>query len=318
MPKTYAFTVAKETVAKRLDAYLTEKIPSLSRSQAKKIIEGGFVTVNNRSPKTAQKLKEYDQIAVRFPEPRPLETQPENIPLYVLHEDEDIIVINKPAGMVVHPAPGNYTGTLVNALLYHCPSLTGIGGVARPGIVHRLDKGTSGVLVVAKNDFTHQTLSSQFKKHSIFRLYHCLVYGTMESDQGIVAFPIGRDISHRKKMSVRTKKGRESVTNWKVLSRYRDFSWLEIRPQTGRTHQIRVHLSSIDHPVVGDPVYGGVRRLVTLKDESFKTQIKKLNRPILHASVLGFHHPRTKGYIEFTSPLPPEIQEILDALEERV
>ena len=318
MPKTYAFRVAKETVAKRLDAYLTEKISSLSRSQAKKIIEGGFVTVNNRSPKTAQKLKEDDQIAVRFPEPRPLETQPENIPLYVLHEDEDIIVINKPAGMVVHPAPGNYTGTLVNALLYHCPSLTGIGGVARPGIVHRLDKGTSGVLVVAKNDFTHQTLSSQFKKHSIFRLYHCLVYGTMESDQGIVAFPIGRDISHRKKMSVRTKKGRESVTNWKVLSRYRDFSWLEIRPQTGRTHQIRVHLSSIDHPVVGDPVYGGVRRLVNLKDESFKTQIKKLNRPILHASVLGFHHPRTKGYIEFTSPLPPEIQEILDALEERV
>jgi 23S rRNA pseudouridine1911/1915/1917 synthase len=316
MPKTYAFRVAKETVAKRLDAYLAENMPSLSRSQVKKIIEGGFVKVNNCAPKVAQKLKENDTVQVSLPGPRSLNAQPENIPLHIVFEDDDIIVINKPTGLVVHPAPGNYTGTLVNALLYHCPSLTGIGGVIRPGIVHRLDKGTSGILVVAKNDFTHQTLSSQFKKHTIFRLYHCLVYGTMESDQGIVVLPIGRDISHRKKMSVRTKKGRESVTNWKVLSRYRDFSWLEIRPQTGRTHQIRVHLSGIGHPVVGDPVYGGVRRLVNLKDESLKTQIKKLDRPILHASVLGFHHPRTKEYREFTAPIPSEIQIILKAIKE--
>ncbi|MCX5886591.1 MAG: RluA family pseudouridine synthase [Proteobacteria bacterium] len=315
MPQVYQFLVGKEAVAKRLDAYLAENMPSLSRSQVKKIIEGGFVTVNNCAPKVAQKLKENDTVQVSLPAPKPLETKPENIPLNVLHEDEDIIVINKPAGMVVHPAPGNYAGTLVNALLYHCPSLTGIGGVIRPGIVHRLDKGTSGTLVVAKNDLSHQTLSSQFKKHTIFRLYHCLVYGTMESDQGIVALPIGRDISHRKKMSVRTKKGRESVTNWKMLKGYRDFSWLEIKPETGRTHQIRVHLSGIGHPVVGDPVYGGVSRLANLKDKSLMESIKKLNRPILHASVLGFHHPRTKEYLEFTAPLPTEIQEILDIIQ---
>jgi len=318
MPQTFECRVAKEAVAKRLDAYLAENMPSLSRSQVKKIIEGGFVTVNNCAPKVAQKLKENDTVQVRLPEPRSLNTQPENIPLHIVFEDDDIIVINKPAGLVVHPAPGNYTGTLVNALLYHCPSLTGIGGVARPGIVHRLDKGTSGVLVVAKNDFTHQTLSSQFKKHTIFRLYHCLVYGRMESNKGIVSLPIGRDITHRKKMSVRTKKGRESLTNWKMLQDYCDFSLLEIRPETGRTHQIRIHLSSIGHPIVGDPVYGGGSRLANLKDKSLMESIKKLDRPILHASVLGFHHPRTKGYIEFTSPLPPEIQEILDALEERV
>jgi 23S rRNA pseudouridine1911/1915/1917 synthase len=316
MPKTYAFSVNKEAVAKRLDTYLTETISSLSRSQAKKIIEGGCVTVNNHSPKAAQKLKEDDQIEVRLPEPRALETQPEDISLDVLHEDEDIIVINKPAGMVVHPAPGNYTGTLVNALLYHCPSLTGIGGVVRPGIVHRLDKGTSGVLVVAKNDLSHQTLSSQFKKHTISRLYHCLVYGRMESKSGVVDLPIGRDITQRKKMSVRTKKGRESVTHWKMLEDYHNFSWLEIRPQTGRTHQIRVHLSNINHPIVGDTVYGGGRRPVNAKDGPLKEMIKNLNRPLLHASVLGFHHPRTKEYREFTAPLPSEIQGIFKLLRE--
>jgi 23S rRNA pseudouridine1911/1915/1917 synthase len=314
MPKTYAFSVGKEAVAKRLDSYLTENIPSLSRSQAKKIIEEGFVKVNNLVPKVAQKLKEHDTVTVILPEPKPLKTQPENIPLHILYEDEDFIVIDKQAGMVVHPAPGNYTGTLVNALLYHCPSLAGIGGVLRPGIVHRLDKGTSGVLVVAKNDFTHQILSSQFKKHSIFRLYHCLVYGRMESDEGVVSLPIGRDITHRKKMSTRTKRGRESVTHWKALHDYNDFAWLEIRPQTGRTHQIRVHLSSIGHPIVGDPVYSGGRRLANLKDDSVKEKIKKLDRPILHASILGFHHPRTKEYVEFSAPIPPDIQGILKAI----
>jgi 23S rRNA pseudouridine1911/1915/1917 synthase len=317
MPKTYAFSISKDSTAKRLDTYLTEKVPSLSRSQSKKIIEEGFVRVNNQAPKVAQKLKEHDTIEVVLPEPIPLRAQPENIPIHIIYEDKDIIVINKQAGIVVHPAPGNYTGTLVNALLYHCPSLTGIGGVIRPGIVHRLDKGTSGVLVIAKNDFTHQTLSSQFKKHSIFRLYHCLVYGNMGEDTGTVALPIGRDTTHRKKMSTHTKKGRESVTHWKLLHAYDDFSWLEIRPETGRTHQIRVHLTSIGHPVVGDPVYGVARRLANLKNETVKGKIKRLNRPILHAAVLGFHHPRSKEYMEFTAPLPSEIQEILDYLEEK-
>jgi len=317
MPKTYAFSAGKEAVEKRLDSYLTENIPSLSRSQIKKIIEKGFVKVNNLPPKVAQKLKKYDAIKVILPEPTPLKTLPENIPLHIIYEDEDLVVINKQAGMVVHPAPGHYTGTLVNALLYHCPSLAGIGGVVRPGIVHRLDKGTSGVLAVAKNDFTHQILSSQFKKHMIFRLYHCLVYGNMESDTGTVSRPIGRDVAHRKKMSTRTKRGRESVTHWKLLHDYENFSWLEIRPETGRTHQIRVHLSSMGHPIVGDPVYGGVKRLNNLTDQSVKEKIKKLDRPVLHAIVLAFHHPRTKEYVEFTAPLPPEIKSILNALEER-
>jgi 23S rRNA pseudouridine1911/1915/1917 synthase len=237
----------------------------------------------------------------------------EPLPLNILFEDSHLLVIDKPAGMVVHPGAGNYSGTLVNALLHYCRDLGGIGGVLRPGIVHRLDKDTSGILVIAKNDATHRGLSEQFKKHYPARKYLGIVFGQLP-EEGQVNSPIGRHPVHRQKMSARPRKGREARTHWKVLERFRDFCHTEFRLETGRTHQIRVHLSSIGHPILGDPTYGGRRGLAAIEPPALRQGLQKLARQALHAATLGFTHPATKEYLEFSSPLPGDMEEVLGFL----
>jgi len=311
----FLYTVNHHNAKKRLDLFLSEQTLPLTRSQIKKLIGARLVKVNSLSAKASCQVKKGDLIEVHLQEAQEPKVEPENIPLDILFEDDSIIVVNKPAGMVVHHAAGNYSGTLVNALLFHCSFLSGVGGVLRPGIVHRLDKGTSGVLVVAKNDSAHQCLARQFNNRSVKKIYIALVYRQMEEDEGTIELEIGRHYSDRKRMSTRTKQGRLAVTQWKVLQRYKNFSLLEVGIKTGRTHQIRVHLSSYHHPVVGDTVYGSKRGLSQIKDEVIKKRLSTLQRPFLHAHRLGFHHPQDNRYQEFTAPLPTELKEILTILE---
>jgi 23S rRNA pseudouridine1911/1915/1917 synthase len=311
----FHYIVDSRDAHKRLDVFLSEQSLPLTRSQLKKLIAAQSVTVNSTKEKAAFRLKEGDKIELSLPEPREARAEPENIPLDIIFEDESIILVNKPAGMVVHPAPGNYSGTLVNALLFHSSFIQGVGGVLRPGIVHRLDKGTSGVLVVAKNDSSHHNLSRQFKNHSVRKVYTTLVYGKMEADEGSIDMEIGRHSHDRKKMSTRTKKGRIAVTHWKVIRRYAHFSLLEVTIQTGRTHQIRVHLSSTHHPIIGDCVYGSKKILTHIHGDLVRQQCTALKRPFLHASLLGFKHPVTHSYQEFTAPLPALLTKLLTLLE---
>lgn len=301
----------------RLDRFLAECLPELSRSQVKKLIEEGLVLLRGVVVKAGEKLKGGEAIEVTLPPPAPAEALPQEIPLVVLYEDRHLIVVDKPAGLVVHPAPGHPGGTLVNALLHHCTDLAGVGGELRPGIVHRLDKGTSGVLVAAKDDATHQALSRQFKAHSISRRYVALVHGTVAGEAGSIDRPIGRHPTERKKMSSRARAGRRAVTHWRVLARYdRDrLTLLELRLETGRTHQIRVHLSELNLPVVGDPVYGSVGRLHDLADPELRRRLQQLHRQALHARLLGFVHPASGAYLEFESPLPADMREILEYLD---
>ncbi|MBM2837764.1 MAG: rluD [Deltaproteobacteria bacterium] len=308
------YTVAPEDVGQRLDLFLTLKHPSLTRSQIQRLIEEGLVTVNYKLAKASHKIREGDDIEISIPEPDAIEALPEPIHLEILYEDSEVVVINKPAKLVVHPAAGNYTGTLVNALLYHCKDLSGIGGKLRPGIVHRLDKDTTGVLIAAKSDKAHQSLSAQFKKHSVKRKYIALVHGVIKGDKGKIEAEIGRHMSQRNMMSVKTKRGKTAVTHFKVLSRFDQFTLLELTLETGRTHQIRVHLTSINHPVVGDQVYGGKERISGVKEPKIRRVIKKLGRQALHATILGFIHPETNKYMEFTAPIPEDFQIVLDAL----
>jgi 23S rRNA pseudouridine1911/1915/1917 synthase len=284
----------------RIDRYLSEQYPDHTRSAIQKLIDQSQVRVNGKQISKNYKLKSNDQIDISFPEPVEMEVLPENIPLDILYEDDDLLVVNKPKGMVVHPAPGNYTGTLVNALLYHCgTSLSGINGIIRPGIVHRIDKNTSGLLMVAKNDIAHQSLAKQIQEHSFLREYQAVVYGRLKEDSGVIRFPIGRSKVDRKKMCVTTEHAREAVTHFEVIERYQNFTHVKFRLETGRTHQIRVHMAYLGHPVAGDDVYGP------------KKVITQLHGQCLHAKRIGFVHPKSEQWMEFDSLLPEYFQKFL-------
>ena len=305
--------------AVRLDRFLADALTDLTRSQLKKLIDEGHILLDGEPVKAGSRLKGGEVLTVSIPPAAPAEASPQPIPLTILYEDRHLIVVDKPAGLVVHPAPGHAGGTLVNALLFHCHDLAGIGGELRPGIVHRLDKGTSGVMVATKDDATHQHLAGQFKEHTINRRYLALVHGLPAAQAGTIDRPIGRHPVERKKMSGHTRSGRRAVTRWRVVQRYEDqrLTLLELTLETGRTHQIRVHLSELNLPVVGDPVYGSRTRLNAAADPELRRLVQGLDRQALHARLLGFVHPQSGQYLEFTSPLPPELQGILDYLESR-
>ncbi len=291
-----------ENPAERLDAFIAEKT-DISRSRAVKLIEAGNVTVNLKTANKKSPLKAGDRVEIILPEAVPLEAKAEAIPLDIIYEDSDLLVVNKPKGMVVHPAAGNYEGTLVNALLSHCgDSLSGIGGVMRPGILHRIDKNTSGLLMVAKNDNSHNCLATQIKEHSFTREYEAIVYGNIKNDSGTVNQPIGRHPTRRKQMAVVYTNSKPAVTHYEVIERYQCFTHIRCRLETGRTHQIRVHMSFLGHPVAGDDVYGP------------KKAIKELGGQCLHAKKVGFVHPNGK-YMEFESDLPDYFKNFLKKLE---
>lgn len=302
----------------RLDLFLCRELSGETRATIQRLIASEHILINGRPVRSSLKLKGGESISVDIPAPTIAEPLPENIPLEVMYEDGDLIVINKPAGLVVHPGPGNGTGTLVNALLAHCNDLSGIGGELRPGIVHRLDKGTSGVLVVAKNDRTHNALSAQFSLHSIKRIYQALVYGTPKEDTGKIEGVLGRHPTDRLRRSGAVRQGKRAVTRWRVNERYGRFSLMELRLETGRTHQIRVHMSEAGFPVVGDPLYPDGGRFNNLSDPQLRKMISRLGRQALHARILGFIHPAVGEYMEFTSELPDDIQELLVYLRSRV
>lgn len=299
------YIIDEDNVGKRLDLFVSEVSENMSRSFAQGIIEKQKVKVNDKIKKSNYKLKLNDEVLIEKVEPVELEVEAEDIPLDIVYEDSDVIVINKPQDMVVHPAPGNYTGTLVNGLLYHCKDLSGINGVIRPGIVHRIDKDTSGILVVAKNDNAHNSLAAQLKDHSMKRTYYAIVEGVIKEDEGTIRTNIGRHPIERIKMAV-VKEGKEAITNYKVIERFKNNTLVECRLETGRTHQIRVHMAHLHHPLVGDQVYG------------YKKQRFKLKGQALHAKNLGFIHPSKGEYVEFDSELPQYFEEVLDKLRKEV
>ena len=328
---TRRVTVSAGETPKRLDVFLSTHAAGLSRAAAQRLIEQGAVTVNGRATKPSLKIKPGDAIEWDVPQPTPLEIAGEPIPLEILFEDEHMLVLNKPAGLVAHPAPGHWSGTLVNALLHHLQKekgtdlflgknksvpFSGIGGRERPGLVHRLDKGTSGVMVIAKTDAAHQGLSRQFKAHTIRRVYLALIKGVVKGKMGRVELAIGRDTKNRKKFSARTTSPRDAVTEFQVVERFGakqsgdEVTLVEVQPQTGRTHQIRVHLASLGHPVLGDEVYGG-RRVCVFGDLA-------IERPMLHAHTLGFTHPATGKSLEYTVPPPADMTGVLGVLRQKM
>lgn len=302
MLSVHYFEVREGEAGKRLDVFLAGEAEDYTRSYIQKLIEDGLALVNGVAARASYKVKQGDLIRLEVPEPEGMESKAENIPLDIYYEDSDVIVINKPRGMVVHPASGNYSGTVVNALLYHCGDLSGIGGVLRPGIVHRLDKDTSGLIMVAKNDAAHVELARQLKERLVTRIYLALVHGRVKEQTGVIEAPIGRDPKNRQKMAVVHKNARNAITNYRVLKRFDGYTYLELKLETGRTHQIRVHLSYIGHPVAGDPKYGPSRPHFDLKGQ------------FLHAAVLGFKHPRTGACLKFEAPLPGELATVLENL----
>ena len=312
---TLTYSAPEEGVTERLDQFVARSVEELTRSAALRLIETGQVTVDGTVQKPSLKLKGGEEIAISVPPPAPCEAEAEDIPLEVLHEDSDVIVINKAPGMTVHPGAGQSSGTLVNALLGHCSDLSGIGGEMRPGIVHRIDKDTSGLLVAAKNDKAHQSLAHQFKEHTVKRLYLALIFGSPRQDTGRIEAAIGRHPVDRKRMSGKARHGKRAVTHWKVLARYGSITMVRLRLETGRTHQIRVHLSEAGFPLVGDEVYGGGSRLANISDPALRKLILDLNRQALHAMALGFIHPSTEQYLEFTIAMPDDMARIVTYLE---
>ncbi|MBO8128840.1 MAG: RluA family pseudouridine synthase [Peptococcaceae bacterium] len=297
----HSYIVSDEDAGERIDRFLATH-STLSRSRVQNLISEGMVTVANRAIRSSYRLKEGDRIELVIPDPAPLSIKPQPIPLDIFFEDDDVIVVNKPRGMVVHPAAGNFYDTLVNALLYHCDNLSGINGVLRPGIVHRLDKDTSGLLMVAKNDAAHQNLANQLKQRIVIRRYTALVFGVLRKEQGVIESLIGRHPKDRKKMAVVTRNGKPAITHYRVLQRLGRYTLIELRLETGRTHQIRVHMAHIGHPLVGDLTYGKAKPHLGLYGQ------------FLHAGVLGFTHPRTGEQLVFKAPLPGELQAVLDRL----
>lgn len=290
----------------RIDKFLSAQLPEQSRSYLQKIIKEGSVLVNGSPVKASYRMDDQDEVTIDLPELKEPEIEAENIPLDILYEDDDILVVNKPKGMVVHPAPGHYSHTLVNAVLYHCgENLSGINGVIRPGIVHRIDMNTTGSLLICKNDKAHQILAEQLKEHSITRKYHAIVHGNLKEDTGTVNAPIGRHPTDRKKMSTKAPNGRHAVTHYRVLERFGNFTYIECQLETGRTHQIRVHMSSIGHPILGDEIYGPAKCPYKLQGQT------------LHAKILGITHPSTGEYIEFDAPLPKYFKDLLNKLRKQ-
>ena len=301
------FRIEEAIAGERIDKFLSDSLPDVSRSYIQKLIKDGQVTVNQKTVKSNYKLNAGDLLSMEEPELQEPDIEAEDIPLDILYEDSDLLIINKPKGMVVHPSAGHYSGTLVNALMHYCKEdLSGINGVLRPGIVHRIDMDTTGSLIVCKNDFTHNHIAEQLKVHSITRVYHAIVHGILKDDEGTINAPIGRHPIDRKKMSINHKNGKEAVTHYKVLKRFKNFTYIECRLETGRTHQIRVHMSSISHPLLGDAVYGPVKSPYKLQGQT------------LHAKTIGITHPRTGEYLEVEAPLPEYFTNLLKKSENSI
>ena len=306
MKRELQYEVTAEEDGLRLDQYIAGRCMDLSRSYIQKLIKESRVTINkNIQTKTKTAVQESDIVNVFLPDPKELEIKPQDIPLDILYEDNDVLVVNKPKGMVVHPAPGHYEDTLVNEVLYHCrDNLSGINGVLRPGIVHRIDKDTTGALIVCKNDKAHQKIADQLRAHTITRSYRAIVYNNFSEDEGMINAPIGRHPTNRKKRMVTEKNSKEAITHYKVLDHLNHkFNYIECRLETGRTHQIRVHMSHIGHPLLGDEVYGPVN-----------SKFKNLQGQTLHAATIGFIHPTTEEYMEFSAPLPDYFEKLLKTL----
>ena len=325
MPVSGAFTILADESdqGRRLDAVVAAHLPDCSRSLAVNLITNLDILVDNQAKKPGYRVKWGDKILGRIPVPVQVEYGPEPIPLQILYQDSHIVVLNKQAGLVVHPAPGHGSGTLVNALLYHCPDLKGIGGEIRPGIVHRLDKDTSGTIVIAKNAGAHERLARQFKDRTVQKRYLALVYGELHQDEGMITLPIGRHPVHRKRMSTITRTGRSAETSWRVRERFQGVTLIELTLKTGRTHQIRVHCTSMGHPIVGDKVYSSRKwlkdtaRLISGDSSSKLAVLKTVPRQMLHAWRLGLTHPHTGEFMTFESPIPEDMEALMERLEGR-